>query len=89
MSARDKPFFIGYLPAPKALRPFLWGVSTVLIAAAAALGFWMGTAQDDPGDGAFRFDYGRQTVTGIEALPPKAACSPAGCGAPSLRPSSC
>jgi hypothetical protein len=43
----------------------------VLIAAAAALGYWIGTAQDDPGNGAFRFDYGRQTVTGVIELTPQ------------------
>ncbi|NRB03734.1 MAG: hypothetical protein HRU30_10775 [Rhodobacteraceae bacterium] len=36
----------------------------------AAAGFALGVAQDDPGEGAFRFDYGRQTVTGVVELTP-------------------
>ncbi len=64
------PFFVGYLPVPKALVPFLWAVSLGFLVGAGALAFAIGTAQDDPGDGAFRFDLGRQTVTGVVELTP-------------------
>ncbi len=66
----DKPFFIGFFPVPSALRGFLIGAAVLLIAGMAAAGFALGTAQDDPGDGALRFDYGRQTVKGVVELVP-------------------
>ena len=61
----DAPFFIGFLAVPAGLRVFLVLCALVLVAGFAALGWAIGAAQDDPGDGAFRFDYGRQTVTGV------------------------
>lgn len=68
---RDKtPFFVGYLAVPKNLRGFVWSLSAGLLALSAALGFWIGTTQDDPGPGAFRFDFGPQTVTGVIELTP-------------------
>lgn len=66
----DKPFFIGFLPAPAGLRGFLIGAAALLVAIMAAAGFALGTAQDDPGEGTFRFDYGRQTVKGVVELVP-------------------
>jgi len=68
---KDKDsFFVGYLPAPVAQRPFLVSLGLSLIGFFALTAYIIGTAQDDPGDGSFRFDLGRQTVTGvIEALP--------------------
>ena len=68
--AKEKPFFVGYLPVPGKLRSFLVAVSTVLIVGFFAAGWVVGATQDDPGPGAFRFDFGRQTVTGILALEP-------------------
>ncbi|MEX0286357.1 MAG: hypothetical protein AB3N23_17250 [Paracoccaceae bacterium] len=67
---KKAPFFVGYLPVPGALRAFLWVVTFVLVAGAGALGYAVGATQDDPGDGAFRFDFGRQTVTGVVELTP-------------------
>lgn len=64
------PLFVGYLPVPGPLRVFLLSICVALIAGLAAAGYLMGTAQDDPGPGAFRFDYGRQTVTGVVELTP-------------------
>lgn len=61
----ETPFFVGYLPTPSGLRQFLLGISAALLGLFAALGLVIGSAQDDPGDGAFRFDWGQQTVTGI------------------------
>jgi hypothetical protein len=68
----NKPFFVGYLPVPPGLRGFLWAVMTGFIVAAAGLGFAIGATQDDPGTGSFRFDYGRQTVTGVIEMTPTA-----------------
>ena len=69
MKTQD-PFFVGYLRTPQALRGFLWAVVAVLVMLSAGLGYWIGTTQDDPGPGAFRFDYGRQTVKGVIELTP-------------------
>ncbi|WP_420011165.1 hypothetical protein [Tateyamaria sp.] len=66
----EKPFFVGYLPVPSGLKTFLLSVSVLLMAGLATAGFLMGAAQDDPGPGAFRFDYGRQTVTGVIEMTP-------------------
>lgn len=66
----EKPFFVGYLPVPGPFRTFLVVLSVLLVAGLGTAGFLMGAAQDDPGPGAFRFDYGRQTVTGVVALTP-------------------
>ncbi len=66
----DAPFFVGYLPAPKAIRGLLIGVSIVLLGLFTAVSLAVGVTQDDPGPGAFRFDFGEQTVVGvIEARP--------------------
>jgi hypothetical protein len=61
----DKPFFVGYLPVPGPLRVFLLTVGAGLIALFAVLGIVLASAADDPGPGAFRFDYGRQVLTGV------------------------
>jgi hypothetical protein len=66
----DNPFFVGYLPVPGRLRRFLIAAAVLFIGGLGAAGFLMGTAQDDPGPGAFRFDYGRQTVTGVIEMTP-------------------
>ena len=65
MKRKDAPFFVGYLPIPKALRGFLFFAMLGLIAINLGLGYVIATTQDDPGPGAFRFDYGRQTVVGV------------------------
>jgi len=66
MSAPEKePFFIGFAPPPEALRPFLLGLAGGLAVLFATLGWLLGATQDDPGPAAFRFDWGRQTVTGV------------------------
>ncbi len=66
----EKPFFVGYLPVPGPLRSFLIVVAVLVVGGLGAAGYLMGAAQDDPGPGAFRFDYGRQTVTGVVELTP-------------------
>ena len=61
----DAPFFVGYLKPPKKIRKFLLLTALFLAGFMAAAGIVIGSTQDDPGNGAFRFDYGRQTVTGV------------------------
>lgn len=70
MSDPDKPFFVGYFPIPQGLRRWLMVISALFVLGLATVGLTMGIAQDDPGPGAFRFDYGRQTVTGVVELTP-------------------
>ncbi len=70
MSKPEKPFFVGYLPVQQALRRWLLVVCALFVVGLTGIGMVMGTAQDDPGPGAFRFDYGRQTVSGVVELTP-------------------
>lgn len=63
----EKPFFVGYLPVPGDLKLFLWTVTFGLVLAAGAIGYIVGTAQDNPGPAAA---MGRQTVTGVIELTP-------------------
>jgi hypothetical protein len=70
MSDNTTPFFVGYLAVPKGLRYFLSVVIVGFVAVFALTGLITGAAQDDPGDSGFRFDYGRQTVTGVMELTP-------------------
>lgn len=59
-------FFIGWSnKVPRRLRLFLVQVAAVLVAGLAGAALAIGVTQDDPGDGAFRFDWGRQTITGV------------------------
>lgn len=67
---KKKPFFVGYFPIAKALRKFLAVTSLLIFTGLGVAGFVTGATQDDPGNGAFRGDYGRQTVTGIVELTP-------------------
>lgn len=70
MSDRPTPFFVGYLPVPAGLRAFLISTAVSLVAFFALIAILTGTAQDDPGDAAFRFDLGRQTVSGVLEVTP-------------------
>ncbi|WP_375230544.1 hypothetical protein [Roseobacter sp. S98] len=70
MSEKNSPFFVGYLSAPRGLRMFLLVICVVFVSGLGGLGLALGVAQDDPGDGAFRFDYGRQTVKGVLEMTP-------------------
>ncbi len=70
MSDPNKPFFIGFAPAPKALRALLILSSLVLVLLFGAIGWAIGITMADPGDGRFRGDLRRQTVTGVlETMP--------------------
>ncbi len=66
----DKPFFIGYMPAPEGLRAFLVIVAAAVIGGMAGASWVLGVGQDDPGPGAVRGDYGRQNLMGIVELVP-------------------
>ncbi|QBY01142.1 hypothetical protein E2K80_10745 [Rhodophyticola sp. CCM32] len=70
MSDPDRPFFVGYLPVPAGLRGFLLLVSAVLIWGFALFSWGVGSTQEDPGPGRFRFDYGRQALTGVISMVP-------------------
>ncbi|MGI9407137.1 MAG: hypothetical protein ACR2O4_12275 [Hyphomicrobiaceae bacterium] len=66
MSASERdPFFVGYLPVPGGLRVFLTAVAFFLFGGFVASALLIGGTQDDPGDAAFRYDWGRQTLTGV------------------------
>ncbi len=70
MSNDDKPFFVGYLDVPGPLRRFLLLACVAVIGIFVATGFLIGSTQDEPPASGFRFDYGRQTVTGVIELTP-------------------
>lgn len=65
MSENKTPFFVGYLGIPKALKGFLLKISLLMFAGFLAGAVLAGATQDDPGEAGFRFDYGRQTLTGV------------------------
>ena len=69
MSERDS-FFVGYLPVPAGLKWFLICCSAALIGFFFGAGILIGATQDAPEETGFRFDYGRQTVTGVIELTP-------------------
>lgn len=68
--AQKKPFFIGYMGIPKGLGGFMLSLTLSLIAFMAFAGIMIGSTQDDPGNGAFRFDWRQQTVTGVIEFTP-------------------
>ena len=65
MAEPREPFFVGWATPPSGLRGFLVWVAGGLVGLFAALGYLLAATQDDPGDGAFRFDWNRQTVVGV------------------------
>ena len=70
MSAPREPFFIGWARIPLGLRGFLAACAAGLVLVFAAAGYLVAATMDDPGSGAFRFDWGRQTLIGrLETLP--------------------
>lgn len=64
------PFFIGWVTPPKPLRGFLAIVWVAMVIVFAGLGWLLAATQDDPGGGAFRFDWGRQEATGVLTVEP-------------------
>ena len=71
MARKAPPFFVGYMPMPSRLKGFLSLASLLLILAFAGAAWLISTSQSDPGPGAFRFDYGPQTLTGVLELTPE------------------
>lgn len=69
MRARDE-FFIGFFPIPPLLRPFLAAIAAALILLFAAAGWFAASTQAAPEEAGFRFDFGRQEVTGVLSLHP-------------------
>jgi len=66
MTPPDKDaFFIGWASPPKSLREFLLFTAVLLVVGFVSLSLVIGGTKPDPGPGAFRFDWGPQTVTGI------------------------
>ncbi|MEO1102296.1 MAG: hypothetical protein AAFW98_00970 [Pseudomonadota bacterium] len=64
------PFFIGWAAPPKPLRPFLLLVAALSLLAFALAAYVTAATQNDPGAGAFRWDWGPMTLTGtLETKP--------------------
>jgi len=70
MSNKNAPLFVGYLAVPGPLRRFLLLTGLLVIALFVGTGLLIGSTQDAPPPSGFRFDYGRQTVTGVVELTP-------------------
>ncbi|GAB5470575.1 MAG: hypothetical protein Kilf2KO_36050 [Rhodospirillales bacterium] len=63
---KPEPFFLGWSKKlPKGLRRFVPTLAVVLVLLFGGAGFLIGATQNDPGDGSFRWDWGRQTLTGV------------------------
>lgn len=71
LAKRDEPFFVGYLnKVPKGLGGFLALVMLSFIVGMGAAAFSLSSSIQDPGDGTFRFNLGRQERIGrLEYLP--------------------
>lgn len=67
---KEDEFFVGYLPVPSRLSRFLTICAILLVVGFGVLSYAAGATQDNPGDGNFRFDFGRQTVTGVIGTEP-------------------
>jgi hypothetical protein len=65
VTERPDSFFIGWAPPPRPLRGFLIGMVIGLVALFALTSYLTAATQDDPGGGAFRSDWGRETVVGV------------------------
>ncbi len=66
----ERPFFVGYLGVPAGLRAWLLAIAAGLVAGFGLAAWIIGVTQADPGTGAFRFDLGRQDVTGVITMEP-------------------
>ncbi len=64
--ARPDPFFLGWSKKlPKGLKRFVPLLAVALVLLFGGAGFLVGATQNDPGDGAFRWDLGRQELTAV------------------------
>jgi len=70
MNSHKKPFFVGYLKPPRQLFVFLIICSVGLIIGFGLASYLTGAAQNDPGDGRYRYDLKRQNLTGFFELLP-------------------
>lgn len=70
MTKKNVPFFVGYLPVPGPLRRFLMVASAAVFGIFLMAGVLISSTQDAPAKSGFRFDYGRQTITGVVELTP-------------------
>ncbi len=64
-----KPFFVGYLPMPRALARFYWPLALLLIAACGFAGYWA-AAQQKPGGPALWDTAAVTTLRGVLTLTP-------------------
>ncbi|MEL6124900.1 MAG: hypothetical protein AAFR57_00725 [Pseudomonadota bacterium] len=69
MADKDS-FFIGWDRPPEALRPFLFAAGAGVVGIFMLVGYLAAATMSDPGNGAFRFDWGRQTLTGVMQAKP-------------------
>lgn len=70
MKPKSSSFFVGYLSVPTDLKKFLLISSLMMILGFLSAAVVIGATQDDGGQAGFRFDYGRQTVTGVVEIKP-------------------
>lgn len=64
--ASKRPFFVGYgKKLPKDIATLILPVFALFIVSFAGLSMLLSSSQGDPGDGRFRFDLGRQELTGV------------------------
>ncbi|MEL6680137.1 MAG: hypothetical protein AAFQ51_15635 [Pseudomonadota bacterium] len=68
--ADKESFFVGWDRPPPALRPFLVTAAASLVGVFMVAGYLAAATMSDPGNGAFRFDWGRQTLTGVMQAAP-------------------
>jgi len=67
---REEDFFIGWASPSKRLAGFLCLISAFLLAVFIGVSVAVGASRPDPGPGALRGDWGRQTVTGVMHMNP-------------------
>ncbi len=64
----DKPFYVGYLPIPPALKGLMQGLALSLVILATALGVSLAAVQEDPGSG--QWALGTSTFEGVVTFDP-------------------
>ncbi len=68
---KPDPFFLGWSKKlPKGMKRFVPALALVLVCLFGGAGFLVGATQNDPGDGAFRWDLGRQDLTAVMMAKP-------------------
>lgn len=69
MADKD-PFFVGYLPTPGPLKGFMAVAGAWLMVLFIGVSYVLAASQSDPGDGTFRWDWRRHTITGMMTIDP-------------------